>query len=694
MRKPVYRLGCDIGGTFTDFALVEVQTGTVHLEKCLTTPDDPGRAVLEGLTRLTERVPGSLQALTTLIHGTTLVINTLLEGKGARTALLTTEGVRDVLEMRREQRYDKYDLFQQFPPPLVPRDLRFGVPERMHASGRVLRPLEPAAVERLTDELKAQGVESIAVCLLHSYANPEHERMVREIVAARAPTSLISLSSEVLPEIREYERFSTTAVNAYVQPRVARYLSDLDARLRRAGFAGQVYLLSSEGGLTSVETARRLPVRIVESGPAGGVIATQRWSREVGVNDFVSFDMGGTTAKICVVTRGRAALAADYEVARVERFKRGSGYPIQVPTVDLLEAGAGGGSIAHLNRMGLLQVGPESAGANPGPACYGLGSDQPTVTDADLILGYLDPGFFLGGRMRLDRQASVNALELHVGKPLKRTAVEAAWGVFDLVNENMAAAARAYLLERGQDPTCLPIFAYGGAGPVHAYRVAQKLGTPALVIPPATGALSAIGFLVAEPAIMVSQTHKVRLSRVDWETITHTYDVLRKQAVELLPRGFAGTLSMTLGADMRYVGQGYSIEVIFRDAVPGDLTAERVTEAFTEAYRTMYGRTYDDSELEFLNLRLRVSLPPPEIPFSAEAASGENALKGHRQAYFPERGGYISCPVYDRYRLAAAQRLEGPAIIEEAESTTVIGRDAAVTVHRSGTLWVDMKGRI
>jgi len=670
-----------------------VQTGAIHLEKCLTTPDDPGRAVLEGLVRLVQKLPGSLETLTTLIHGTTLVINTLLEGKGARTALITSEGIRDVLEMRREQRYDKYDLFQQFPPPLAPRHLRFGVPERMHASGRVLKPLVIAAVEQVADDLKAQEVESVAVCLLHSYANPAHERLIREIVTARAPGLLISLSSEVLPEIREYERFSTTVVNAYVQPRVARYLSDLDVRLRSVGFTGEVYLLSSEGGLTSVETARRLPVRIVESGPAGGVIATQHWSREVGVNDFVSFDMGGTTAKVCVVAKGRAALAADYEVARVERFKRGSGIPIQVPTVDLLEVGAGGGSIAHLNRMGLLQVGPESAGANPGPACYGLGSDQPTVTDADLILGYLDQDFFLGGRMRLDRQASVNALERHIGQPSGRAAVEAAWGVFDLVNENMAAAARAYLLERGQDPTSLPIFAYGGAGPVHAYRVARKLGTPALVIPPGTGALSALGFLVAEPAIMVSQTHKVRLSGVDWGSVAYTYEALRKQAVELLPQGFTGTLSMTLGADMRYVGQGYSIEVIFRDVLPGELTAERVTEAFTAAYRAMYGRTYDDSELEFLNLRLRVSLPPPEIPFGPRTAAGQNALKGNRQAYFPEGGGYISCPVYNRYRLAAGQRLEGPAIIEEAESTTVVGQDATVTVHSSGALWVDLKGR-
>lgn len=689
--KKLYRLGCDIGGTFTDFALVEVRTGSVYLEKCLTTPDDPGRAVLEGLARLTKQVPDSLGALSTLIHGTTLVINTLLERKGARTALITTEGIRDVLEMRKEQRYDKYDLFQQLPQPLVPRHLRIGVTERMHASGTVLKQLDVAAVERVADELKALQVESVAVCLLHSYANPVHERMIRDIVAARAPGVLISLSSDVLPEIREYERFSTTAVNAYVQPRVARYLSDLDARLRSADFTGQVYLLSSEGGLTSVDTARRLPVRIVESGPAGGVIATQHWSRKVGARDFVSFDMGGTTAKVCVVTKGRAALAAEYEVARAERFKRGSGIPIQVPTVDLLEVGSGGGSIAQLNRMGLLQVGPESAGANPGPACYGLGSDRPTVTDADLTLGYLDPKFFLGGRMRLDRQASINALEKHIASPLGRSAIEAAWGIFDLVNENMTAAARAYLLERGQDPTSLPIFAYGGAGPVHAYRVARKLGAPALVIPPGTGALSALGFLVAEPAIMVSQTHKVRLGEIDWMAAAKKYEALEKEAVELLPRGFAGALSMTLGADMRYVGQGYSIEVIFHDALPGDLTSEKVVEEFSSAYRAIYGRTYDNAELEFLNLRLRVSLPPPEIPFGPKAPDGGNARKGDRQAYFPECGGFVACPVYDRYRLAAGQRFDGPAIIEEVESTTVVGADAAVTVHESGALWVDLK---
>lgn len=683
-----YRLGCDIGGTFTDFVLIGEQSKRVYLEKCLTTPDDPCAGVIEGVRLLERRVPGSASAISTLIHGTTLVINTLLEGKGARTALITTKGFRDVIEMRREQRYDKFDLFQDFPLPLVPRELRFGIEERMHSSGEAITPLNVNEVKKVAAILKQAQIQSVAVCLINSYANSAHEEQIAALLQDELPGVLISQSAKILPKIREYERFSTAVINAYVQPRVHSYLGDLEFRLKNEGFRGQLFLLSSEGGLISAETARKLPVRIVESGPAGGVIATERLGARLGMNDFLSFDMGGTTAKVSSVRGGRAEISAEYEVARLKRFKRGSGYHIDVPTIDLLEVGAGGGSIAGVNQFGLLQVGPQSAGAKPGPACYARGGMHPSVTDADLVLGYLNPGFFLGGRMHLDVDKAKNALTEHVAKPLNLTVEEAAWGVYDIVSENMAAAARAYMLERGENPAEMPVIAYGGAGPVHGLRVAQKLGSPVVVVPPATGALSALGFLAAEPAIMLSQTHRVRLSRINWSRVHETYDALLKEAVSLLPSNHAGEPTVRLGADMRYLGQGYTVRV---DLPPADQQNEKiVTEAFEAAYRALYGRTSPDVEVEFLNLWLRAShlASDPVQPLNENKTAG--AGDAARLAFFPEAGEYVSCPMFNRYTLRAGQHVKGPAIIEETESTTIVPPGANLTVHETGALLIHL----
>jgi len=429
-----YRLGCEIGGTFTDFVLVNDETGEFQINKCLTTPADPSDAVEEGIRGLLERIPGFMPKIDEIIHGTTLVINAIIERKGAKTALITTRGFRDVLELGREIRYDAYDIFAEYPEPLVPRSLRREVSERVTADGRVIVQLDPEEVKRVLDGLCDSGIESLAVCLINSYENPTHEIQIKEIVNKKAPDLSLSTSYEVLPQIREYERTCTTATNAYVKPITAKYLAKLSARLESLGFQGKLFIMLSSGGITSVETARKYPVRIIESGPTAAVIASQHYGKMFQIKDMFCFDMGGTTAKSCLIQKGHAGLVSTFEVGRVQRFKKGSGLPIQVPVVDLMEIGAGGGSIARMSKMGLLQVGPESAGADPGPACYSRGGKDPTVTDADLVLGYLDPNYFLGGTMLLDKTASQKAIEEKVAKPLGTQVTEAAFGIHDLIN--------------------------------------------------------------------------------------------------------------------------------------------------------------------------------------------------------------------------------------------------------------------
>lgn len=685
-----FRIGCDIGGTFTDFVLLNESSGEVFLEKCLTTPSDPGQGVLDGLKLLEQRVGTFLPTTTTLVHGTTLVINTILEGKGAKTVLLTTRGFRDVIEMRREQRYDKFDLFQSFPAPLVPRYLRWGVSERVLANGEVAEPLQESEVHQLVSALEASGAESVAICYLHSYANPAHEEQTQRIIQELLPGLSVSLSSEVLARAKEYERFSTTVLNAYVQPRVERYLGDLERRLQAEGFAGRLYLMNSEGGLTTAATSRRFPVRIVESGPAGGVVATEAIGSRIGMESLLSFDMGGTTAKVATIRDGRADITAQYEVARVERFKRGSGFHIEAPTVDLLEVGAGGGSIAHINQFGLLQVGPESAGSSPGPASYGRGGTQPTVTDADLLLGYLDENSFLGGRMKLDRAAAVDAVKKSIAEPLGISVEEAAWGINEVVSENMASAARAYLLERGDDPTTLPMVTYGGAGPVHGLRVAQKLGSPTVIIPPATGALSALGFLEAAPAIMLSHAFKSKLDELELGQLSEQYESLRDQAIQLLPAGLSAEPRTEYGADMRYVGQGYTLSVTFAHHSASDITVSEMRQAYESAYRQRYGRANPDASVEVVSAWIRASHDPQSLTYQTMVPRYSSSDVRERPVYFAETKGSVPTPVVGRHALKPGERFEGPLIIEETESTTVVPPGALVHVHLTGALIIDL----
>jgi N-methylhydantoinase A len=679
------RIGVDIGGTFTDLVWVDEVTGQVRVGKLLTTPKEPAQAVEQGVVTLLGDAGSDAAVVSHLIHGTTLATNALIERKGAKAGLLTTAGFRDALEIGREGRYDMYDLFIDPPPPLVPRHLRLEVTERVLADGSVLTPLDEASARGAIDALVAAGVEAIAVCLLHAYRHAEHERAVVALVRARAPHVAVSRSSEVVPEIREFERTSTTVANVYVAPLMSRYLDDLERRLRELGVHGNFYVMLSSGGIATPETAKRVPVRLVESGPAAGALAAARMAREAGESRMLSFDMGGTTAKACVIDDGEPLVAREFEVARADRFKKGSGLPIRVPVIELIEIGAGGGSIARIDSLGLLKVGPESAGADPGPACYALGGTEPTVTDADLVLGYLDPAFFLGGRMRLDGDAARRAIEQRIARPLGLSLTEAAWGIHRVVNENMAAAARIHGIERGKDLRAYPLFGFGGAGPVHAWPVGRILKVPRVLVPFGAGAISAWGLLVAPMAFDFVRTAPHRLDGANWGLISRLFDEMETEGRGILGAAGIREADMTFRrtAEMRYVGQGHEVEVaIPAGALDGTAQGE-LTSRFEAAYRTLYSRTPMGVPIEALNWRVVVSGPAPEISMGAPGAENRpvtDPIKTTRPAYFPEAGGYVETPVYDRYQLRVGARFDGPAIVEERESTTVIGPGARVSV--------------
>ena len=694
MQDGSYRLGCDIGGTFTDFVLVDDETGDFQINKCLTTPADPSDAVEEGIRGLLDRVPGFMPKIDEIIHGTTLVINAIIERKGAKTGLITTRGFRDVLELGREMRYDAYDIFAEYPEPLVPRSLRKEVTERITADGRVIAKLNPEEVSQVLAGLMDSGIESLAVCLINSYENPSHEVQIKEIVNKIAPDLSLSTSFEVLPQIREYERTCTTTTNAYVKPITAKYLAKLSTRLESLGFKGKLFIMLSSGGITSVETAREYPVRIIESGPTAAVIASQHYGKMFQIKDMFCFDMGGTTAKSCLIQKGHAGLVSTFEVGRVQRFKKGSGLPIQVPVVDLMEIGAGGGSIARMSKMGLLQVGPESAGADPGPACYKRGGENPTVTDADLVLGYLDPNYFLGGTMPLDKSAAENAIAKKVAEPLGTQVTEAAFGIHDLINETMAAAAKTHIAEKGGNPNIVTISAFGGAGPVHAYGLAKKIGAPRVMVPPLAGVGSALGFFTAPVAFDLTRSHREALDDADFQQIEQLFEALEKEGAAILQEAdkdqkiiFERTLMM------RFVGQGAETDLTI-DNKPFDRWKKaEIRTLFDAVYQKLYGRTYPETPVEFVTFKVRASLPerPFRIsPLKNTGKSIEDCLKGERQAFSLIRKEYIPYQVFDRFKLFSGAVLNGPAIIEEKESTIVVGEDAKASVDDYGFVWIDL----
>ena len=691
-----FRIGFDIGGTFTDFVLIEADSGRIFNHKLPTTPRNPDLAVQEGWRALLAQAGIAGSDVANAIHGTTLITNCLIERTGAVTLLLATQGFSDVLDTQREMRYDIYDLQAPQVQHLAPRPLRFEAQERMDAFGDVIEALDPASLEAMAQRLERAGVadqvEAIAVCFLHAFTNPEHERQAGAWLAQRLPQLKISLSHEVAPEIREYERMSTTVCNAYVQPLAETYLRQLDTRLRQAGFRQALLLMLSSGGVATLDTAVRFPIRLVESGPAAGALAAVFYGELLQQPDLVSFDMGGTTAKMCLIKDGQPAMSDDFEIARVHRFKRGSGLPVRVPTIELIEIGAGGGSIARVDELGLLKVGPESAGADPGPACYGLGGDRPTVTDADLLLGYLNPAFFLGGRMPLDPAAAEAALSA-LAAQLGLSPVEAALGVFRVVNENMISATRVHVAERGADPRRLQLAAFGGAGPVHAYEIARALKMRGFVCPAAAGVTSALGFLTAPLSFEFARTHMARLATTERlaqldaiyaELIAEGRRVLRAAGVA------DADMTFTRKADLRHAGQGHEIVV----PLPWDSLAATSLDAvrthFFTRYREIYGHVHTHLDLEITTCRLTAAGPKPQLalPETAPGTDLRSARKGTRPVYFAETRAYVDTPVYDRYALGSGCAFPGPAIVEEQESTAVIGPQGQAAIDRYANLIV------
>lgn len=688
-----HRIGADIGGTFTDLVIVDDAGSLFRIAKVLTTPAAPDAAVEAGIREVLGTAGVAAAGVAHVVHGTTLFTNALIERKGARTALITTRGFRDAIEIGREHRYDMYDLLMERPAPLAPRHLRFELNERVLADGSVHQPLDPDEVKGLIATLAAEGIEAVAVCLLHSYRNPAHEAVVGELIRAQAPGITCALSSEVVAEIREYDRTSTTLTNVYVQGLAARYLRSLEQRLRTVGIEGALFVMQSNGGVCDVDTACRFPVRLIESGPAAGALAAAHYGQLIGCPNLLSFDMGGTTAKAALIENGAPLIAAEFEVDRQYRFKKGSGLPVKVPVIEMIEIGAGGGSIARIDSLGRLTVGPDSAGADPGPACYAQGGEAPCVTDADLVLGYLDPAFFLGGGMRLDRDAAARAIEQRVGRPLGIDLTRSAWGIHQLVNENMASAARIHAVERGKDIERFPLFAFGGAGLVHAWRIARILRCPSVVYPLAAGVMSAVGFLSAPLAFDFVRTLPGPLEAMDWHAVNTALRAMEQGGAEVLRRTVPeDQIRFRRFGDLCYRRQGHEIRVPIPGGELGPHSQAAIRGAFEQAYGAIYGHVLPELEIDVVSWRVVALGPRPKLHLpKAEAAAGSrSSLKGRRQAYLPEAEGYVEVPVYDRYGLAPGDAFDGPAIVEERRSTVVLGPGARARVDDALNLIADL----
>lgn len=667
-----YRLGVDIGGTFTDVALEGA--GQRFIAKVLTTPRAPEEGVLTAIGQAMAEAGLAPAELSAIIHGTTLATNALIERKGARTALITTQGFRDVLHLGTESRFEQYDLSLEKPEPLVPRRLRFAVPERVSAQGEILLPLDEAAVSALIPLLRQQAVESVAVAFLHAFVNPSHEQRVHDLLAAVLPGLSISLSGEVSPEIREYDRFSTTCANAYVQPVVARYLGQLQTRLRENGFTCPVFAFLSNGGLTDLETASRFPVRLIESGPAGGAILAAHVARQCGLDRVVSYDMGGTTAKLCLLDGARPRAAREFEVARMYRFKRGSGLPVRIPVIEMVEIGAGGGSLCQVNPLGLITVGPDSAGSEPGPACYGRGGRRATVTDANLLLGRMDPATFAGGSLPLEPALAETAIDQDVARPLALPRPVAAEGIVEVVDENMANAAREHAAEQGQSLDGRTLIAFGGSAPLHAARLAQKLGIRRILIPSGAGVGSAIGFLRAPVAYEIVRSRYQRLSRLDLPLINALLDEMSAEAGAFVARGApAQPVRVERLAYMRYAGQRHEIAVPLPAGPlqPGDTATLQA--AYDATYREQFGRIIPKLEIEIMSWSVAVSTLLPEVEPLPEAGPPQQVSPGETRSLFDfEQGTAVAAGLYQRHDLPPGAVLSGPALIVEAETTTVV----------------------
>lgn len=685
------RIGCDVGGTFTDFIFVEPRCGSVITGKVLTTPADPSAAILSGTQAYASQTESDIATAEQVVHGTTLGINALLERRGAKTGLLVTRGFRDILDIRRCNRVDMYELKGAFPPPLIPRDSRREVNERVYSDGSVLIPLDEEHARGQIRDLLRQGVEAIVVCTLHSYVNPVHELRLAELIKDEDPDIFVSLSHQVAGEIKEFERLSTVAIDAYIKPKMQQYLAKLETGLKGQGFPGQMYLMLSGGSVVAATTGRRMPARLVESGPIAGAIAAKYFAEKLGAREIVGYDMGGTSAKACFIREGEIPITREYEIDRAYRFKRGTGMPLSVPTVDLIEIGAGGGSIARINELGLLKVGPQSAGALPGPACYGRGGEMPTVTDADLVLGYLNPEYFAGGHVKLDLEASERALQKHVAQFLGIDTLKAAWGVHKVVNESMANALKTSVAERGGDIHRITMVGFGGAGPLHAAQLARSLKIPQVLIPPCAGVASALGFLMAPLAYDIVRTYKVELDRLDLSKLESLIAEMEAEGARVVaeaePRRSPTARRF---AELCFVGQGYPVMVELPALGSGAGEIEALRASFFAAYRKRYGHCSEAFPVELVTLRVMVSIEADALPalFSAPDGTLARALKGRRDAFDASAERMVPYAVYDRYLMPVGADVEGPALIEERETTTVVPSGATVTVQADGALLI------
>ncbi|NBS64535.1 MAG: hydantoinase/oxoprolinase family protein, partial [Betaproteobacteria bacterium] len=680
---------------FTDLAL---EVGDQRFSaKVLTTPRAPEEGVLNGIEQILERAGLKAAAITQIIHGTTLATNAVIERKGARTALITTEGFRDSIEMAFENRFEQYDILMDKPDPLVPRTLRLGVPERIDARGNVVKPLDEAALLALVPELVRQRVESVAIGFLHAYSWPQHEERAAALLRQHLPDLWITLSSDVSPEIREFERFSTAVANAYVQPVIAGYLGRLRDALTGRGFDCPVFLITSAGGLCTLEAARQYPIRLVESGPAGGAILASRLAQQCAFDQVVSFDMGGTTAKICLIDDGEPQYARTFEVARAYRFMKGSGLPLRIPVVEMVEIGAGGGSIAGVDAMRRIHVGPESAASEPGPACYGRGGTRATVTDADVILGTIDPSRFAGGSIQLDPALAASAMQVSLGK-LGFTAEQAAFGIVEVVEENMANAARIHAVERGKELAGRTMIAFGGAAPLHAARLADKLGIDQVMIPSGAGVGSAVGFLLAPVAY---ETVRTRYTLLDDALDTHALDAMRTEmraeAASFIRKGAQhGELSQAWTADMRYRGQGHDLTV----PIPADdfssasarNAVEQLTALFELEYERVFGITIPGMQVEVMSWALRMSAPKPPLPPCPPMPAAEQAsARGERQVFDARTGKRRTVPLYWRFDLVPGADVPGPAVIAEEETSTVVTEGFNAQINALGHIVMQRK---
>jgi len=685
------RVAADIGGTFTDVVL---ETAQLRFTAKVLTTKAPEEGVMEGVRRVLADAGCAPADISIFLHGTTLATNALIERKGARTAFVTTEGLRDILEMGYEKRFEQYDVYMERPAPLVPRPLRFTVPERLSGSGRVLHPLEESAVRKIGERLRAARAQAVAIGFMHAYAWPQHEQRAAAILRETLPGDVtICLSSEVCPEIREYERFSTTCANAYVRPLMQGYLLRLRAALDACGLRAPLLLMMSGGGLTTLENAARFPVRLVESGPAGGAILASWIARESGLDRVLSFDMGGTTAKICLIDEGEPERARAFEIARAYRDVKGSGLPVRIPVIEMIEIGAGGGSIARVDAMSRITVGPDSAGADPGPACYGRGGSEPAVTDADLMLGRIDPEAFAGGTLRLDTETARSALSARIGRVL---ALEPPWdaaGVSEIVEENMTNAARVHAIERGKVIGRYSMIAFGGGAPLHAGRLAEKLGIRRVVIPVGASVGSAIGFLRAPIAFEVVRSFRVVLSRFDAAQANELLNASATRAREVVREAVPDApLTIRRAVDARYIGQGHELTLALPANDLGAGHAEQLRKEFERLYQTMYGVTLGDQEVELVTWAVAVSsaaeAPEPAPNVSRRAAP---APRARREVYEATLGRMAQFAVYQRDDLAPGNELRGPALIEEAQTTTVVPAGFDAHIEGSGSIVLERR---